>query len=77
MEEQILMRQSYKQTLSACVVDEAEDADRHFTKDTLKELFKYYETSSHMHDSFKCKRCDESGKQKVKANALLYGDVST
>ncbi|TIB64422.1 hypothetical protein E3P78_01186 [Wallemia ichthyophaga] len=79
LEEQVLMRQAYKQSLSACVVDEAEDADRHFSKDLLREIFKHYpDTPSHMHDTFKCKRCDaETGKQKVKAPALLYGDVST
>lgn len=79
LEEQVLMRQAYKQSLSACVVDEAEDADRHFSKDLLRELFKHYPgTDSHMHDTFKCKRCDKAtGKQIVKAPALLYGDVST
>jgi hypothetical protein len=58
------------------VVDEAEDTARHFTQDDLRQLFEFKETECDTHDTFKCKRC-KSGKQFVKAPALLYGDSST
>jgi DNA repair and recombination RAD54-like protein len=65
-----------KQDLSACVVDAAEDTERHFSVDSLRQLFKFNEkTVCDTHDTFKCKRCRE-GKQLVKAPALLYGDTS-
>ncbi|MCJ1274034.1 DNA-dependent ATPase protein rad54 [Puttea exsequens] len=78
IEEKIFQRQSHKQSLSSCVVDSAEDVERHFTLDSLKELFQYKPgTTSDTHDSFKCKRCKPDGKQHIKAPALLYGDTST
>lgn len=65
-----------KQDLSACVVDAAEDTERHFSGDDLRQLFKFNEkTVCDTHDTFKCKRCRD-GKQVVKAPALLYGDAS-
>ncbi|KAL2351643.1 DNA repair protein, SNF2 family [Cryomyces antarcticus] len=77
IEEKIFQRQSHKQSLSSCVVDSAEDVERHFTLDSLRELFQYMpETTSDTHDTFKCKRCKE-GKQTIKAPAMLYGDTST
>ncbi|KAL2045730.1 hypothetical protein N7G274_002161 [Stereocaulon virgatum] len=78
IEEKIFQRQSHKQSLSSCVVDSAEDVERHFTLDSLKELFQYKPgTRSDTHDSFKCKRCMPDGKQSIKAPAMLYGDTST
>ncbi|KAJ9107838.1 hypothetical protein QFC19_002744 [Naganishia cerealis] len=64
------------QDLSACVVDAAEDTERHFSGDDLRQLFKFNEkTVCDTHDTFKCKRCRD-GKQIIKAPALLYGDTS-
>ncbi|KAF2232343.1 putative dsDNA-dependent ATPase Rad54 [Viridothelium virens] len=83
IEEKIFQRQSHKQSLSSCVVDSAEDVERHFTLDSLRELFQYNDRSkqngigSDTHDTFKCKRCNEDGKQVRKSEAMLYGDTST
>lgn len=79
IEEKIFQRQSHKQSLSSCVVDSAEDVERHFTLDSLRELFMYRgDTTSDTHDTFKCKRCrKEDGRQTIKAPAMLYGDTST
>ncbi|KAK3669638.1 DNA-dependent ATPase protein rad54 [Recurvomyces mirabilis] len=77
IEEKIFQRQSHKQSLSSCVVDSAEDVERHFSLDSLRELFQYRPgTTSDTHDTFKCKRCKE-GRQVLKAPAMLYGDTST
>jgi DNA repair and recombination RAD54-like protein len=78
IEEKIFQRQSHKQSLSSCVVDSAEDVERHFTLDSLRELFQYHaETTSDTHDTFKCKRCKPDGTQHIKAPAMMYGDTST
>jgi DNA repair and recombination RAD54-like protein len=79
IEEKVFQRQSHKQSLSSCVVDSAEDVERHFSSESLRELFQYRDsTTSDTHDTFKCKRCNkESGRQVIKAPALLYGDTST
>jgi len=78
IEEKIFQRQSHKQSLSSCVVDSAEDVERHFSLDSLRELFQYRgDTRSDTHDTFKCKRCKPDGKQILKAQAMLYGDTST
>jgi DNA repair and recombination RAD54-like protein len=79
IEEKIFQRQSHKQSLSSCVVDSAEDVERHFTLDSLRELFQYRDnTTSDTHDTFKCKRCrKDDGRQVIKAPAMLYGDTST
>lgn len=78
IEEKIFQRQSHKQSLSSCVVDSAEDVERHFSLDSLRELFQYRPgTTSDTHDTFKCKRCKPDGKQFIKAPAMLYGDTST
>ncbi|SMR54070.1 unnamed protein product [Zymoseptoria tritici ST99CH_1E4] len=77
IEEKIFQRQSHKQSLSSCVVDSAEDVERHFSLDSLRELFQYRpNTTSDTHDTFKCKRC-KGGRQYVKAPAMLYGDTSS
>lgn len=78
IEEKIFQRQSHKQSLSSCVVDSAEDVERHFSLDSLRELFQYRpDTRSDTHETFKCKRCKPDGKQVIKAPAMLYGDTST
>ncbi|KAL2794762.1 vacuolar protein 14 C-terminal Fig4p binding-domain-containing protein [Aspergillus keveii] len=78
IEEKIFQRQSHKQSLSSCVVDSAEDVERHFSLDSLRELFQFKpETTSDTHDTFKCKRCRPDGTQYIKAPALLYGDTSS
>ena len=78
IEEKIFQRQSHKQSLSSCVVDSAEDVERHFSLDSLRELFQYQpNTRSDTHDTFKCKRCREDGRQSVKAPAMLYGDTNS
>lgn len=79
IEEKIFQRQSHKQSLSSCVVDAAEDVERHFSLASLKELFQYRaDTRCDTHDTFKCRRCrPETGQQYVKAPAMLYGDTST
>src|SRR5271154_4344545 len=62
IEEKIFQRQSHKQALSSCVVDAAEDVERHFTLDSLRELFQFKpDTTSDPHDTFKCKRCKPDG----------------
>ncbi|WQF85183.1 Putative helicase, P-loop containing nucleoside triphosphate hydrolase, SNF2-like domain superfamily [Colletotrichum destructivum] len=78
IEEKIFQRQSHKQSLSSCVVDSAEDVERHFSLDSLRELFQYRPgTNSDTHDTFKCKRCKPDGRQYIKSPAMLYGDTST
>lgn len=78
IEEKIFQRQSHKQSLSSCVVDSAEDVERHFSIDSLRELFQFKpNTTSDTHDTFKCKRCKPDGRQYLKAPAMLYGDTSS
>lgn len=78
IEEKIFQRQSHKQALSSCVVDSAEDVERHFSIESLRELFQFKpETRSDTHDTFKCKRCRPDGTQFIKAPAMLYGDTSS
>lgn len=78
IEEKIFQRQSHKQSLSSCVVDSAEDVERHFSLDSLRELFQFKpQTTSDTHDTFKCKRCRPDGTQYIKAPAMLYGDTSS
>jgi len=77
IEEKIFQRQANKQALSSAVVDEKEDAERHFSLDSLRQLFTFNEeTLCDTHDTFKCKRC-KNGKQTIKAPILLLGDAST
>lgn len=78
IEEKIFQRQSHKQALSSTVVDSAEDVERHFTLESLRELFQFKPgTRSDTHDTFKCKRCTSDGSQTTGAPAMLYGDTST
>jgi DNA repair and recombination RAD54-like protein len=77
IEEKIFQRQSMKQSLSSCVVDENEDVERLFSIDNLRQLFQFQpNTPSDTHDTFKCKRCRD-GRQVTKAPAMLYGDATT
>lgn len=78
IEEKIFQRQSHKQSLSSCVVDSAEDVERHFSFDSLRELFQFQpNTTSDTHDTYKCKRCKPDGAQHIKSQAMLYGDPSS
>lgn len=77
IEEKILQRQSHKQSLSSCVVDDALDAERHFSGEDLRALFQFKDnTICDTHDTYKCKRCRD-GKQMAPSSAMLYGDTST
>ncbi|ODV89174.1 hypothetical protein CANCADRAFT_27244 [Tortispora caseinolytica NRRL Y-17796] len=79
IEENVFQRQSMKQSLSSCVVDNAQDVERFFALDDLRLLFRLTEEStSTTHETFKCKRCDpDTGEQRTKAEAILYGDTSS
>ena len=77
IEEKIFQRQSMKQSLSSCVVDENQDVDRLFSIDNLRQLFTFQDTTvCDTHDTFKCKRCRD-GRQFIKAPAMLYGDANS
>ncbi|KAG0364075.1 DNA-dependent ATPase protein rad54 [Gamsiella multidivaricata] len=78
IEEKIFQRQSHKQSLSSCVVDEDQDVERHFSQENLRQLFQLNETTEccDTHETFKCKRCVE-GRQVMKAPQVSYGDTST
>ncbi|KAL7329132.1 DNA-dependent ATPase protein rad54 [Mucor circinelloides] len=77
IEEKIFQRQSHKQSLSNCVVDEATDMERHFSVADMRRLFTLHTKSeSETHDTFKCKRCI-LGKQHTPAENMNYGDSST
>jgi len=53
-----MQRQAHKKALSSCVVDAAQDVERHFTAGELKTLFQFNATTpSDTHDRLKCKRC--------------------
>ncbi|KAF9925071.1 DNA-dependent ATPase protein rad54 [Linnemannia zychae] len=78
IEEKIFQRQSHKQSLSSCVVDEDQDVERHFSQENLRQLFQFNETTEccDTHETFKCKRCVD-GRQVEKAPQVSYGDTST
>ncbi|KAG0046947.1 DNA-dependent ATPase protein rad54 [Gryganskiella cystojenkinii] len=78
IEEKIFQRQSHKQSLSSCVVDEDQDVERHFSQENLRQLFQFNATTEccDTHETFKCKRCVQ-GRQMVKAPSVSYGDTST
>ncbi|RUS21661.1 DNA repair and recombination protein RAD54 [Endogone sp. FLAS-F59071] len=55
IEEKIFQRQSHKQSLSSCVVDEAMDTERHFSLADLRQLFMFNNTTAcDTHETFKC-----------------------
>ncbi|KAI8807434.1 SNF2 family N-terminal domain-containing protein [Cladochytrium replicatum] len=73
IEEKIFQRQAHKQSLSNCVVDEAEDVERHFSRDALRKLFEFNDnTLCDTHDTFKCRRCIK-GIQAIKPPAEVLG----
>jgi DNA repair and recombination RAD54-like protein len=77
IEEKIFQRQSHKQSLSNCVVDEATDMERHFSLADMRQLFLLHTASDcETHDTFKCKRCIQ-GKQHTSAETMNYGDTSS
>ncbi|KAI8371788.1 P-loop containing nucleoside triphosphate hydrolase protein [Radiomyces spectabilis] len=77
IEEKIFQRQSHKQSLSNCVVDEATDTERHFSLADMRQLFQLNTASEcETHDTFKCKRCIQ-GKQHTPSQNMNYGDAST
>ncbi|KAI9593850.1 P-loop containing nucleoside triphosphate hydrolase protein [Syncephalis fuscata] len=76
IEEKIFQRQSHKQSLSSCVVDEAEDVERHFSLENLRRLFQLNEASPcETHDTFQCRRC-VAGRMSREGD-MQYGDAST
>jgi DNA repair and recombination protein RAD54 and RAD54-like protein len=78
IEEKIFQRQSAKMQLSSCVVDSVADVERLFSSDNLKQLFEFNtKTDCETHDTYKCKRCDATGKQRIRSTAMLYGDATT
>ncbi|KAI7826267.1 P-loop containing nucleoside triphosphate hydrolase protein [Kickxella alabastrina] len=69
VEEKIFQRQSYKTSLSTCVIDEQENVERHFSRQEMKQLFQAKlrgTTACETHDQFKCRRCVK-GHQAIKA----------
>ncbi|KAF4225352.1 hypothetical protein CNMCM6805_008597 [Aspergillus fumigatiaffinis] len=79
IEEKIFQRQSHKQSLSSCVVDSAEDVERHFSLESLRELFQFKpETRSDTHDTFKYIPINAANAstllEKVVRNAVFRGD---
>ncbi|KAJ2785368.1 DNA-dependent ATPase protein rad54 [Coemansia javaensis] len=77
IDEKIFQRQSYKTSLSTCVIDEQENVERHFSRDQMRQLFQAKlrgETMSDTHDQFKCRRCVR-GRQAVRApEPMDYAD---
>uniref|UniRef100_A0A1I7VZT2 DNA repair and recombination protein RAD54-like n=1 Tax=Loa loa TaxID=7209 RepID=A0A1I7VZT2_LOALO len=58
IEEKMFQRQAHKKALSSCVIDEASDVARHFSKDQLRHLFDLKaDIASDTHHSLKCNRC--------------------
>ncbi|KAJ2612047.1 DNA-dependent ATPase protein rad54, partial [Coemansia sp. RSA 1365] len=80
VEEKIFQRQSYKTSLSTCVIDEQEHVERHFSRDQMRQLFQAKlrgQTICETHDQFKCKRCVK-GRQAIKApEPMEYADHNT
>lgn len=60
IEEKIFQRQTHKKALSNCIVDNAEDVERHFSMADLKELFRLEDDCvlSDTHSKFNCARCE-------------------
>ncbi|KAJ1975781.1 DNA-dependent ATPase protein rad54 [Dimargaris verticillata] len=78
IEEKIFQRQSHKQSLSSCVVDEERDVERHFSRDQLRQLFLYDpDTRSDTHRTFRCRRCIKDRQFAAAPEPMAYGDTST
>ncbi|KAJ2157948.1 DNA-dependent ATPase protein rad54 [Coemansia sp. RSA 552] len=80
VEEKIFQRQSYKTSLSTCVIDEQENVERHFSRDQMRQLFQAKlrgQTACETHDQFKCKRCVH-GRHAIKAQEPMdFADHNT
>ncbi|CAG8763208.1 19256_t:CDS:10, partial [Cetraspora pellucida] len=80
IEEKIFQRQSHKQSLSSCVVDEDSEVERHYTFESLKRLFLFNpDTMCDTHDTFKCLRCVK-GVQRIsrpQGEVMNYSDTSS
>lgn len=51
IEEKILQRQTHKKSLSSTIIDNNESSEKHFTRDDLKDLFRFEsETLSDTHN---------------------------
>ncbi|KAI0217206.1 DNA-dependent ATPase protein rad54 [Massospora cicadina] len=74
IEEKIFQRQSHKQTLSSCVVDEETELDRHFSKNDLRDLFTNNTAClTDTHNTYKCSfGCDRADRPNT-----TYGDLSS
>ncbi|XP_067621811.1 DNA repair and recombination protein RAD54-like [Eurosta solidaginis] len=58
IEEKILQRQTHKKSLSSTIIDNNESDEKHFTRDDLKDLFRFEsDILSDTHVKLKCKRC--------------------
>ncbi|XP_053958054.1 DNA repair and recombination protein RAD54-like [Anastrepha ludens] len=58
IEEKILQRQTHKKSLSSAIIDNNDSDEKHFTRDDLKDLFRYEaDILSDTHIKLKCKRC--------------------
>ncbi|EDW57784.1 DNA repair and recombination protein RAD54-like [Drosophila virilis] len=58
IEEKILQRQTHKKSLSSSIIDNNDSAEKHFTRDDLKDLFRFEaNVLSDTHNKLKCKRC--------------------
>ncbi|GBB91501.1 hypothetical protein RclHR1_18830001 [Rhizophagus clarus] len=80
IEEKIFQRQSHKQSLSSCVVDEEEGVERHFSLESLRRLFQFDpDTICDTHSTFKCKRCIEGVQilPRLLNEKMTYGDTSS
>ncbi|XP_017152967.1 DNA repair and recombination protein RAD54-like [Drosophila miranda] len=65
IEEKILQRQTHKKSLSSTIIDNNESAEKHFTRDDLKDLFSFDpDILSDTHDKLKCKRCVQNVQMK-------------
>ncbi|CAG8788164.1 17954_t:CDS:10, partial [Gigaspora margarita] len=80
IEEKVFQRQSHKQSLSSCIVDEEEDVMRHYTYESLRRLFFLNpDTICDTHDTFKCLKCVK-GVQRVPrqpGETMNYNDTSS
>ncbi|CAG8726542.1 4172_t:CDS:10, partial [Dentiscutata erythropus] len=80
IEEKVFQRQSHKQSLSSCIVDEEVDVVRHYSYESLRLLFYLNpDTICDTHDTFKCNRC-EKGVQKnsrQQGETMNYNDTSS
>ncbi|KAJ1918404.1 DNA-dependent ATPase protein rad54 [Mycoemilia scoparia] len=80
IEEKIFQRQSHKQSLSSCVVDERLEVERHFSREQMRQLFEAKidgQTLCDTHDTFKCRRCVKGRQFTPAKEPMDYGDTSS